>query len=55
MSSVIQCRKYTGNGLLRKQLLCQVKAAAALGDAQILVASDITENKKLNKDRHPAC
>jgi len=34
--------------------LCHIKAAAAFSDAQIPVAKDIMENKKLNKDRDAA-
>ncbi len=35
-------------------MLCHVKAAAAFSNAQIPVIKDITENKKLNKDRDAA-
>jgi hypothetical protein len=35
-------------------LLCHIKAAAAFSDTQIPVAKDITENKKVNKDRDAA-
>jgi hypothetical protein len=38
----------------REQLLCHIKAAAAFSDTQIPVAKDITENKKVNKDRDAA-
>jgi hypothetical protein len=35
-------------------LLCHVKTEAAIRDTQIPVAKDITENKKINKDRNAA-
>jgi hypothetical protein len=38
----------------REQLLCHIKTATAFCDAQIPVAKDITENKKLNKDKDAA-
>ena len=39
---------------LTEQLLCHINAADDFSDAQIPVAKDITENKKLNKDRDAA-
>jgi len=36
---------------LTEQLLCHINVDADFSDTQIPVAKDITENKKLNKDR----